>query len=935
MLVDVRLNKIINLNLLVTVMALLTWSTPSFCPLTFGQGSSLKALDRTPENLAKTIAAVEEATVGDKDPGIKVLIKHYNSGATKAALLEKLRAERAKLTDGASEPEAKDVATPVAEAAPVAPEIPASGTAAADAERFAADLQAARTAEAAVVAAAVAVAGAAEARVAADEQVLAAEGEGAVAASPGAGRTAGQLTFGQGSSLKALDANQASNLDKVIAAVAAAAGDKDPGIKVLMKHYGSGATKAALLEKLRAARAKLTGGAPEAKDNVAAPAPIAVPVAAPAPVVPVVTVAPASVAVPEIIVPAPASVIAPKPGVPAAPGAAPRPGVPAAPVAAPKPGVPAAPGAGIPKPGVPVAPPRAPKPAAPIAAAPVVLAVPKIETLGAMEKELGVTGLPWIDYALLKVLNDPNVAQRIKNLVSKELVDFLRSALVPGETVTLKPDGQPALDEAGEPIVIRTIATTSSEHLKKFLAGGLSFSPGPGAPQRVVTPNFSPAGLVQYISELQAQMLAGGYGLVPANRALLEKKSLELKKYQVTAGQPAVKPDTDPSSYVFEPAKAKPAGAAKSTSGGGSGGGGGAAEVSLAAAAAAAELQAAKDYVMEIFAKDLKKTLAPEVVTKLDEYIAKFNKKIGQVGSQDIEIRFNNWLRQHKLSTTSAASTASAGASGGVTESKDDAESEAELKAKADKIFDGIKTNLTKIYEDADQTWDDYNGPDYGYDDDDEYKENFIKQKLAAIQANGQTLKQLYQAQMDKYAPYFSGPVLADFKINQRRASMGEKSIWSWYKPKADSASVSATPASVSPAEVAAAAPVAAVSEVAPTPTTAPVAAVTPDGSTGTNSADNSAGASGPVTMTETPPAGIAAPIASASVVVPVAAAPAPVVTVAVTPEVARRITWLEDKIAPLLAKQANLAAQSKNLPAFEQKNLEKYTTELATLKPV
>ena len=919
MLVDVRLNKIINLNLLVTVMALLTWSTPSFCPLTFGQGSSLKALDRTPENLARTIAAVEEATVSDKDPGIKILIKHYGSDSTKAALLEKLRAERAKLTGGA--PEAKDVATPapVAEAAPVTP---VSGTAAADAERFAADLQAARTAEAAVVAAAVAVAGAAEARVAADEQVL--------AASPGAGRTAGQLTFGQGSSLKALDANQASNLDKVIAAVAAAAGDKDPGIKVLMKHYGSGATKAALLEKLRAARAKLTGGAPEAKDNVAAPAPIAVPVAAPAPVVPVVTVAPASVAVPEIIVPAPASVIAPKPGVPAAPGAAPRPGVPAAP----KPGVPAAPGAGIPKPGVPGAPPRAPKPAAPIAAAaPVVLAVPKIETLGAMEKELGVTGLPWIDYALLKVLNDPNVAQRIKNLVTKELVDFLRSALVPGETVTLKPDGQPALDEAGEPIVIRTIATTSSEHLKKFLAGGLSFSPGPGAPQRVVTPNFSPAGLVQYISELQAQMLAGGYGLVPANRALLEKKSLELKKYQVTAGQPAVKPDTDPSSYVFEPAKAKPAGAAKSTSGGGSGGGGGAAEVSPAAAAAAAELQAAKDYVMEIFAKDLKKTLAPEVVTKLDEYIAKFNKKIGQVGSQDIEIRFNNWLRQHKLSTTSAASTASAGASGGVTESKDDAESEAELKAKADKIFDGIKTNLTKIYADAEQAWDDETGIDY--DEEDDYKASFIQKKLKTRQADGQTLAQLYQAQMDKYAPYFSGPVLADFKLNQRRASMGEKSIWSWYKPKADSASVSATPASVSPAEVAAAAPVAAVSEVAPTPTTAPVAAVTPDGSTGTNSADNSAGASGPVTMTETPPAGIAAPIASASVVVPVAAAPAPVVTVAVTPEVARRITWLEDKIAPLLAKQANLAAQSKNLLAFEQKNLEKYTTELATLKPV
>ena len=225
--------RMAKLSLLATVMVLLTWSTPNFCPLTFGQGSSLKALDKSnPEHLEKTIAAVESA-VGDKDPGIKVLIKHYGSGATKAALLETLREMQV---------------APVGEAAT------------ATSERLTVDARAAKAAEAAerAVITAVAAAEAAEARVAADERaVLAAS---AAAASSGAGRTGGPLTFGQGSSLKALDASQVSNLDRVIAAVAAA-GDKDPGIKVLAKHYGSASTKAGLLAKLQEKRAVLTGEA--------------------------------------------------------------------------------------------------------------------------------------------------------------------------------------------------------------------------------------------------------------------------------------------------------------------------------------------------------------------------------------------------------------------------------------------------------------------------------------------------------------------------------------------------------------------------------------------------------------------------------------------------------------------------------------------------
>ena len=222
--------KITKLSLLATVMVLLTWSTPNFCPLTFGQGSSLKALDRTPENLARTIAAVESA-VGDKDPGVKVLIKHYGSGATKAALLETLRKMQVVM--------------------------PAGGTAAAASKRLTEGVRAAAAAETAVIAA-VAAAEVAEARVVVDKRaVLAAS----AAASSGAGGTGGSLTFGQGSSLKALDVSQVSNLDKVIAAVAAATGDRDPGIKVLAKHHGSTPTKADLLAKLQEKRVALTGEA--------------------------------------------------------------------------------------------------------------------------------------------------------------------------------------------------------------------------------------------------------------------------------------------------------------------------------------------------------------------------------------------------------------------------------------------------------------------------------------------------------------------------------------------------------------------------------------------------------------------------------------------------------------------------------------------------
>jgi len=237
--------KITKLSLLATVMVLLTWSTPNFCPLTFGQGSSLKALDRTPENLARTIAAVESA-VGDKDPGVKVLIKHYGSGATKAALLETLRKMQVVM--------------------------PAGGTAAAASKRLTEGVRAAAAAETAVIAA-VAAAEVAEARVVVDKRaVLAAS----AAASSGAGRTAGPLTFGQGSSLKALDVSQVSNLDKVIAAVAAATGDRDPGIKVLAKHYGSASTKAALLAKLQEKRAEMPAAAPAPTAVASAGAPTAV-----------------------------------------------------------------------------------------------------------------------------------------------------------------------------------------------------------------------------------------------------------------------------------------------------------------------------------------------------------------------------------------------------------------------------------------------------------------------------------------------------------------------------------------------------------------------------------------------------------------------------------------------------------------------------------
>lgn len=56
-------------------------------------------------------------------------------------------------------------------------------------------------------------------------------------------------------------------------------------------------------------------------------------------------------------------------------------------------------------------------------------AVAGIETFEQMEKTIGVTSLPWVDGALLNVLQDPNVKPRIKLLVDAKLVDFLKLAL--------------------------------------------------------------------------------------------------------------------------------------------------------------------------------------------------------------------------------------------------------------------------------------------------------------------------------------------------------------------------------------------------------------------------------------------------------------------------------------------------------------------------
>ena len=93
---------------LITLSAVLLWSTPSFCPLTFGQGSSLKARVLTSNADAQAIIdAVNQASVSDKDPGVKVLAKHF--GATdKATLLAKLREKHVALPDLVAAEESED-----------------------------------------------------------------------------------------------------------------------------------------------------------------------------------------------------------------------------------------------------------------------------------------------------------------------------------------------------------------------------------------------------------------------------------------------------------------------------------------------------------------------------------------------------------------------------------------------------------------------------------------------------------------------------------------------------------------------------------------------------------------------------------------------------------------------------------------------------------
>jgi len=125
---------------LITLSAVLLWSTPSFCPLTFGQGSSLKARSLASKADAQDIInTVDQASVGDKDPGVKVLAKHF--GATdRATLLTKLRERRDELPDlvAAPAPEAastdKLVDATIGSAHPAVAAV-AAGTAAAGARR--------------------------------------------------------------------------------------------------------------------------------------------------------------------------------------------------------------------------------------------------------------------------------------------------------------------------------------------------------------------------------------------------------------------------------------------------------------------------------------------------------------------------------------------------------------------------------------------------------------------------------------------------------------------------------------------------------------------------------------------------------------------------------------------------------------------------------
>jgi len=145
---------------LITLSAVLLWSTPSFCPLTFGQGSSLKARSLASKADAQDIInTVDQASVGDKDPGVKVLAKHF--GATdRATLLTKLRERRDELPDlvAAPAPEAastdKLVDATIGSAHPAVAAV-AAGTAAAGARRAGrAETSAQAAADASVTAAA-------------------------------------------------------------------------------------------------------------------------------------------------------------------------------------------------------------------------------------------------------------------------------------------------------------------------------------------------------------------------------------------------------------------------------------------------------------------------------------------------------------------------------------------------------------------------------------------------------------------------------------------------------------------------------------------------------------------------------------------------------------------------------------------------------------
>ena len=114
----INFKQIAKLNFFVIVILILTWSTPSFCPLTFGQASSLKELPKDKVNLGKVLTAVQ-AEPKDQTIGLKILAKTYGVAATKAALEDKLQELIAATAGGGGE---VPPATPPAAAAPRGPE---------------------------------------------------------------------------------------------------------------------------------------------------------------------------------------------------------------------------------------------------------------------------------------------------------------------------------------------------------------------------------------------------------------------------------------------------------------------------------------------------------------------------------------------------------------------------------------------------------------------------------------------------------------------------------------------------------------------------------------------------------------------------------------------------------------------------------------------